>query len=407
MKHPEPRFRVLKKTLCQLKDEKESAGMHSSFWRLGKRTAWLLSSVAVLGLVLSGSAFAAAHAVKPASKAQKLTSVSVQLNWLTNVEFSGLWVADHLGWFKKAGFKLKATGWSNGINPEDVTSACYQGAGKSGNLCFGYDDSAAVAIARSQGNDLKAVWVGSQKTPFAFATCAVTGKKNIDSKCKSNTHKNITSPKQWKGLKIGYQSHELYVPEVMLGSVKKSLSDVKPVTVQFDTSVLTTGGVDAFLVFLNNEPISLALQGVHTNVIPAYKFGFGDFYADTMFAPSAELKAYPKKVKTFVSLVDQGWKYAMHHANAVGAMVQKYYFKTEFGAPSSRIQQQKELGVFAKTLSRDGSGKISGRMTLKRWEGIIHILRTYPGDIGGRPIISHSISASASFTNQFAPAAAK
>src|SRR5689334_9818245 len=104
--------------------------MHSRFWRLGKRTAWLLSSVAVLALVLSGSAFAAAHAVKPASKAQKLTTVSVQLNWLTNVEFSGLWVADHLGWFKKAGLKLKATGWSNGINPEDVTSACYQGAGK-------------------------------------------------------------------------------------------------------------------------------------------------------------------------------------------------------------------------------------------------------------------------------------
>ena len=80
-------------------------------------------------------------------------------------------------------------------------------------------------------------------------------------------------------------------------------------------------------------------------MIPAYKFGFGDFYADTMFAPCAELKAYPKKVKTFVSLVDKGWKYAMHHPNAVGAMVQKNYFKTEFGAPSSRIQQQKELSA--------------------------------------------------------------
>ena len=381
--------------------------MHSSFWRLGKRTAWLLSSVAVLGLVLSGSAFAATHAAKPASKPHKVTTVSVQLNWLTNVEFSGLWVADHLGWFSKAGFKLKATGWSNGINPEDVTSACYQGAGKSGNLCFGYDDSAAVAIARSQGNDLKAVWVGSQKTPFAFATCAVTGNKKIDSRCKSNTHKNITSPKQWTGLKIGYQSHELYVPEVMLGNVGKNLSDVKPVTVQFDTSALTTGAVDAFLVFLNNEPIALSLQGVHTNVIPAYKFGFGDFYADTMFAPSAELKAYPKKVKTFVGLVDKGWKYAMHHPKTVADMVQKNYFKTEFGAPSSRIQQEKELSVFASTLSRNTAGKISGQMTLKRWKGIIRILRSYPGDIGGKPIISHNISASASFTNQFAPPPAK
>ena len=34
--------------------------------------------------------------------------------------------------------------------------------------------------------------------------------------------------------------------------------------------------------------------------------------------------------------------------------------------------------MFAKTLSRDGTGKVSGRMTLKRWRGIIHILRTLP-----------------------------
>ena len=56
--------------------------MHSRFWRLGKRTAWLLSAVAVLALVLSGSAFAAAHAVNLLPRPQKLTTVSVQLNWL-------------------------------------------------------------------------------------------------------------------------------------------------------------------------------------------------------------------------------------------------------------------------------------------------------------------------------------
>lgn len=52
--------------------------MHSSFRRLGKRTAWLLSSVAVLGLVLSGSALAATHAVQPAAKTNKtMTTVDV------------------------------------------------------------------------------------------------------------------------------------------------------------------------------------------------------------------------------------------------------------------------------------------------------------------------------------------
>lgn len=372
------------------------------------RAAWLFSVLMALIFVVAGCATTGSPQGAPApSKAHKhMTKVFVQLNWLSNVEFSGLWVADHKGWFKKAGFKFTFKSWSNGIDPEGTTAACYQGGGK---LCFGFDDSAAVAIARDNGDKLKAIWVGSQKTPFGFATCKVP-KTGTNKKCKSNTGKNITKPSQWAKyhLKIGYQSHELYVPEIMLGKVHKSLSDVTPKTVQFDTSALTTGAVDAFLVFINNEPIALKLQGVKTNVIPAYKWGMQDFYADTMFAPDAELAHHSKKVAKFVSLVDKGWKYAMHHYKSVAHMVVKNYFPTEFGVPSNKKQQVLEEKKFATTLSRDSKGRISGRMTLKRWKGIIHILATYPGDLGGKPILHNPLpSAKKTFTDKFAPPPAK
>jgi ABC-type nitrate/sulfonate/bicarbonate transport system substrate-binding protein len=360
----------------------------------------LILSVA---MVLAGCSTAASPEAAPVKApthkgAHKLTPVYVQLNWLTNVEFSGLWVADHLGWFRKAGLVLKAHPWSNGINPEEVTSSCW--AGHNG-YCIGFDDSAAVAIARAAGNDVKAIWVGSQKTPFGFITCKVTGNPKIDSRCKSRMHKNITSPRQWKGLRIGYQSHELYVPEVMLGSVGLSLKDVVPVVVQFDTSVLTNGTVDAYLVFINNEPISLELKGVRVNVIPAYKYGMGAFYADTMFAPDSEIKAHPAFIRTFVHLVDKGWKYALAHWKSTADMIVKYYFKSEFGAPVNRRQQELELKKFATTLARDPSGHWSGCMTLARWKQIVHILTTYPADLSGKPVISHPINARDAFTNAF------
>lgn len=372
------------------------------------RTTWLFSAgmaaiFVFAGCGAAGSPQGSAPPARHLTKRDGRVKVFVQLNWLSNVEFSGLWVADHMGWFRNNGFDFTYRAWSNGIDPEGTTASCYQGGGK---LCFGFDDSAAVAIARDNGNLLKAVWVGSQKTPFGFATCAVP--QNPKAPCKSNTGKNITSPKQWKNLKIGYQSHELYVPQIMLAKAGLNLGKVKPTIVQFDTSALTSGAVDAFLVFVNNEPLALKLQGVKVNVISAYKWGMQDFYADTMFAPAAEISSRRALVKKFVGLVDRGWKYAMRNPKKVADMVQKYYFPTEFGAPSSKKQQELEEGVFAKTLSRDASGKISGQMTLARWKGIIKVLATYPADLGGKPILHKPLpKASDTFTNSFVPPPAK
>lgn len=370
--------------------------MEDRFRRVGRRPALLLSSVALFAVVLAGCGTTAApQGSAPASNAHKaMTTVSIQLNWLTNVEFSGLWIADHFGWFHSAGFKLKAKAWSNGISPEETTASCWQGSHSDmSKLCLGFDDSSAVPIARAAGNKLVAIWTGSQKTPFGFMTCRVPS-----TKCKSNTHKNITSPKQWKGLKIGYQSHELYVPEIMLGSVGQNLGQVTPVTVQFDTSQLTSGAVDAYLVFVNNEPIAMQLAGIPVNVIPAYKFGMGAFYADTMFAPGAEVHSRSAQLKTFVRLVDRGWKWAMAHPTKAADIVEKNYFKLA----GARKQQQIEEGQFAKTLSRQG-GKVDGQMTLARWKRIITILRHSKADINGGTILSRKISASSCFTNKFAP----
>ena len=49
----------------------------------------------------------------PHSHAHAMTNVYFLLNWLPNVEFAGLWVAQQKGWFQKAGIKMNFTPWSN------------------------------------------------------------------------------------------------------------------------------------------------------------------------------------------------------------------------------------------------------------------------------------------------------
>lgn len=383
------------------------------------RTTWLFSSLLVAVIVLAGAGIALhqsnqAQADVVAHKV-KMTNVHVDLNWLPNTEFSGLWVGLHKGWFKQAHLNLGMGIVGNqdpGVRPYDFSNTpefendqCLHHGGE---LCIGVDDSSAIPIARQAGQKVTGIWAGSQKTPFGFMTCFVPKKPKVNKKCKSNTGKNITSPKQWKGLKIGYQQDELYVPEIMLGSVGLSLSDVKPEQVNFTTTDLTTGQTDAHLVFVNNEPITLGLQGVKTNVIPAYKYGMGAFYADVMFANDSQMSKYGKALKAFVRVVDRGWKYAMHHPTASADMIVKHYFtKANDGGSSQKKQQEIEIGQFAKTLSRDSAGKIDGRMTSSRWKTIVHDLKTYPGSLGGNPIITANIKAGDCFTDKYAPPGAK
>lgn len=344
-----------------------------------------------------------------------MTPIHVDLNWSPNTEFSGIWVALHKGWFAKAHLSLGPSEVGNlnpGVRPYDYSNTpefendqCLHHGGE---LCIGVDDSSAIPIARQAGDKLTGIWAGSQKTPFGFMTCFVPKKPNVNKKCKSNTGKNITSPKQWKGLTIGYQQDELYVPELMLGSVGLSLSDVTPQQVNFTTSDLTTGETDAHLVFINNEPITLGLQGVKTNVIPAYKYGMSAFYADVMFVNDSQIGKYSKAIKSFVSIVDRGWKYAMHNPKATADMIVKHYFTAAYnGGPKQRKQQEIEIGQFAKKLSRDSAGKIDGRMTMNRWKVIVHDLKTYPGSLGGKPIVTANIKPSDCFTDKYAPPAAK
>jgi ABC-type nitrate/sulfonate/bicarbonate transport system substrate-binding protein len=351
----------------------------------------------VLAVVIAGWVSSPSSLAAPTkSHTRALTTVTVKLGWLSNVEFSSLWVPDHLGWFAKAGIKLKFIPGPGGLSAEDFLSSC-------SGYCFAMSDSVPLAIARAAGNKVKAIWVEDQRTPFGFIACAVTGKAAVDKKCKSRSGKNITSPAQWKGLRVAYQTGQLYVPEIMLASVGLKISDVKPVVVGFDTAPLTTGAVDVFDVFINNETIALGLLGVKVNVMPTYKFGGSAFYSDVLEAPDSEISAHPALVRTFVHLLDRGWKYALSHPTSVADIVVKDYNPKTFGVPTSTHQQELELKEFATELARGPNGKISGRMTLQRWQQIVHLLRTYPANLGGGPLITHPVSASSLFTNQFAP----
>jgi ABC-type nitrate/sulfonate/bicarbonate transport system substrate-binding protein len=202
-----------------------------------------------------------------------------------------------------------------------------------------------------------------------------------------------------RGKRIGYQPHEIYVPETMLGFAGLKPSDYKLVPVGFDISGLTAGQVDAWLTFQTNEPIALNMQGVGNHSFKAADYGF-HFYDDVLLTTKSLIQKNPVLVGKVTKLVAQGFKWAHSHPILAAHLTVANYFHASTAGPgvsaANNLRQQiLELEKF-KQFSADSKGRFTGLMSKSVWKSSINTLFKY-GEIKRKP------SATAIFTNTFNP----
>ena len=324
----------------------------------------MLRRLVVSALLLGGILLSPLSPTHP--RAATMTNVSFSLNWIKNVEFGGLWVAQAKGWWAQAGLNVSTHAYDFNNDPVILV-----GAGK---YTFGFQDGASIIIARSRGIPVKAVWASGQQSPFAFITMPKSG---------------ITSVKDFKGKRIGYQAHEKYVLETMLNNVGLSINDVKPVVVGFDPTLLVAGKVDAYLAYLTNEPIELRLKDhINVNIIPASQYGY-KFYNDVLFTTDSVIKSQPGLVRKVVSIMDRGWRYAIAHPEEVAHIVVP---KLDTQDPvAQQVAEMKELAPMA-----SAPGAAIGSMTAARWQYGVNLLLKYKQ-------ITSAVPVSQVFTSQFMP----
>lgn len=303
-----------------------------------------------------------------------MVNVYFILNWLPNVEFAGLWIAEKYGWWQNAGIHISYEKYAESVHPEvDVPAR--------GGDTFGFQSGAAIAIARAQHVPIEALYTDTQRSVFGLTVLATS---------------KIYKITDLRGKRVGYQPHEIFVPETMLAYANLKPADWKPVPVGFDIAQLTSGQVDAFLTFQTNEPIALKLKGVATRSFKAADYGF-HFYDDVLFSTTSLINSNPTLVRKVVSVAAQGFKWA--HSHPVQAA--RYTVRTTFPAPTGTSAQQnmeqqiKELQTFT-AFSRDSRGSFSGTMTAKYWQDSVNTLYRFH-------LIHTKPSVSSLFTNKFNP----
>lgn len=307
------------------------------------RRMFLVRSGQAAGLVAAsggvGALMEAAATPAGASPASSpLTPVTYQLGWLPNVENGGEFYATARGYFTKEGIDITVLpgGPTTTVEPEIVSGKCL----------VGLSETDTLARANLQGAKIKTIAATLQVTPLAVASLA---------------SKPIKTPQDLIGKRLGVQSFQEDVFISFFKMIGVDYTKIKFIPASGDPSILPAGECDALSVFVTNEPITLAMQGVKTFVWTLSQYGWSVF-GDTLEASEAALSNSTTRdiIVRVVRAVIRGWEGALANQAATVDMVVNNYGKS---LKLNHKQQTLELQALAKIIQTPAT-KAHGLLTM-------------------------------------------
>ena len=234
---------------------------------------------------------------KPATTgADGAKKVKIQLNWVPEPEFGGLYAARDGGAYKKAGLDVEINGGGPGSPVVQLVAA--------GKADFGVAAAEDVVVARARDADVVAVFAIFQRSPQGIMVHSARGLKSLQ---------DLTS---------GTLALETGAP---MGAFLKKKFGFAGVTI-----VPNDGGVAKFLTdpsysqqcYVTSEPLAAREKGGDPQVFLAADAGF-DPYANVVITRGALLRDNLALVKSFVAATAEGWRAYLADPTAANAAMAK------------------------------------------------------------------------------------
>ncbi len=318
------------------------------------RVRWF--SLIILLFVLVGCAD------KPAKSA--LTTLNLPMGYVANMQFSPFYVGKERGYFEQAGFAVTFDyRWeTDGIQ---LVAA--------GEIPFAVASGDQVIQARSQGLPVVAVAAWYQKFPVAVIALQDTP---------------LDSPAEMRGLRIG-------IPETfgasyiglraLLKAGGLAEADIDLQTIGYtQLAALTTGSVDAVVVYANNEPVVLAQEGTPFNAL--YVADYANLVSAVIVSNDTMVQEQPEAVQAFVTAFLHGLKDVIADPDAAFEISAPYIEGLEENASAQR-------GVLDTSIEFWRASHL-GRFEAAAWEEA----QTVMAEIG---LIEQTMPVETLFTNAF------
>jgi NitT/TauT family transport system substrate-binding protein len=320
----------------------------------------LLTAMALVALGCKGGSKPEATG----SDAAPVTRVKVQLNWVPEPEFGGLYAAREGGAYTRAGLDVDIVGGGPGSPVVQLVAS-----GQADFAVAGADD---VVLARARGADLVAIFGTFQTSPQGIMVHA---------------GKNLAS---LADLKSGTLALEPGLPFGMY--LKKKFGFAGAKLVPYD------GGIAKFLAdptyaqqcYVTSEPLAVQKKGETPQVFLGADAGFNP-YTNILVTRGAMLKEKLPLVRAFVAASAEGWRAYLKDPAPANTVMQRLNTAMDAETFAAAAAAQRPLIETAET-AKAGLGV----MTEARWTTLASQL----ADLG---VVAKALPASEYFTVVAAP----
>jgi ABC-type nitrate/sulfonate/bicarbonate transport system substrate-binding protein len=250
--------------------------------------------------------------------------LSVQLSWIKNIEFAGLYVADNKGYFTDEGFSSlnMIPGPGDAIAPLVAGDVLYS---------FGGSETVANAVLNNDA-PLKIIGANFQKNPFCILFLA---------------DDPIPDPAALKGKTIGVQQANEQIWQALLRANGLEEGDgpdqVKKVPVDFEPTPLENGEVQGFFSFITNEPNILRVKGLDVGTLNLSDVGI-TLYQQLYTVTEESLETNRDQLVAALRAESKGWQHAIaDNQLAIDLTLEDYGADLDLDSESQQLEIESQI----------------------------------------------------------------
>ncbi len=323
----------------------------------------------------SGTGTQPFHCAVPGGAApQKLTTMTLALDWTPNTNHTGIYIALAQGWYRAEGIDLKLLPYSANVSPDVLVST--------GKADVGVSSTEGIVADAAVGQPVVSIAAIIQHNTSALVTLASSGL----------TRPSDLDGKIYGGFGAPYES--AVVGEIIQKDGGKG--QFKNVTLSVDAmQALESHRIDFVWVFEGWEIIQAQREGVKLNVFPITNYGVADYYTPNLIASPAEIQQKPDLLHKFMTATACGYEYARTHVQQSAQML-LVQNKGVFPDTGLVLASQQFLSP-----RYANPGRKWGMQDAAAWHGYPQFILDSGGvdDASGKPV--HSLNFDAMYTNQF------
>lgn len=278
--------------------------------------------------------------------------VSLQLQWVTQAQFAGYYVALEKGWYKEEGFDLSIYPGGPDIVAVDLVT--------SGARDFGTTLLADLVVSIGKGKK---------------AVCIAQLQQNNGLRLITKTTSNIRNPRDFIGKKVGVWLGGWEVQfNALLAQQGIHPDSVELVSQGFSMHPLLDGRLDVASAMIYNEYFMVLEAGIRPEAIRIIDYADYelDFPGDVLFT-SADLKnKNPELCRKMVRASFRGWKYAMGNIDEAVDIVLKH----DKSGVATKDHQLKMMSQIA-TLIKGSENEKMGTINQDSYHKMVQLLTEY------------------------------